>query len=386
MSSFGHFGARRLAIAAAVTALGSGLASVGLQSAVAGPAGADFPSNCLQSSGTVTCTFSYTGAGQTWTVPTGLTSATFDVQGAQGGGVFLDDSILAPGGKGGEATFTAGVIPGTTVNLFVGGQGQTVSGYPDVGPFTGGFNGGGNGIADPGMVLGAGAGGGGASDVRVGGTGLSNRTLVAGGGGGGGACSGSVGGEAFGGGGGGLSGGNGNDCFGPAGAGGNQDGTAGSGQLGIGGASQPSGGGGGGGYYGGGGGTIAGGGGGSGFGPNGTTFQTGVRSGDGVITVSYSAPPPLITAPANGATYTRGQVVDSSFTCSDIPGGPGIKSCVDQNNNPSGSPIDTSTLGTHTFTVTATNDNGLVGEASVTYTVIDQDLAVLGQDIGDWLT
>jgi hypothetical protein len=53
------------------------------------------------------------------------------------------------------------------------------------------------------------------------------------------------------------------------------------------------GGGGGGGLFGGGGGGSAtsfpsgGGGGGSGLGPAGTTFETGVRSGDGAVTISY---------------------------------------------------------------------------------------------------
>ena len=51
------------------------------------------------------------------------------------------------------------------------------------------------------------------------------------------------------------------------------------------------GGGGGGGWFGGGGGLgAAGGGGGSGHGPEGTVFETGVRSGDGLVTVTYTVP------------------------------------------------------------------------------------------------
>jgi hypothetical protein len=38
---------------------------------------------CTTSDGTATCTFSSTGAVQTWTVPAGVTQATFDVYGAQ---------------------------------------------------------------------------------------------------------------------------------------------------------------------------------------------------------------------------------------------------------------------------------------------------------------
>ena len=78
-------------------------------------------------------------------------------------------------------------------------------------------------------------------------------------------------------------------------AGGNQDGSRGSGQLGVGSAGGGGflgGGGGGGGYYGGAGGTGGphetsfGGGGGSGFGPSGVTFETGVRDGNGQVMVT----------------------------------------------------------------------------------------------------
>jgi MBG domain (YGX type)/Glycine rich protein len=341
--------------------------------ALAGGAAPALPSNCSQSGGTVTCTFNYTGGDQTWTVPGGLTVARFDVFGAAGGSAQLQE------GLGGEAQSDLDLSGVTTVTLVVGGQGMTAgssAGYCNlngvtVNPGAGGFNGG----AAGGAGLCPGSGGGGASDVRIGGGALSNRVLVAGGGGAAANCGGAAGG-----GGGGLTGGAGTACGGGAGgSGGDQTGTSGSGQLGVGsaGANSYGGGGGGGGYYGGGGGeVVAGGGGGSGFGPTGTTFQTGIHSGDGVITVSYTIPTASITTPANGATYTLGQVVNSSFICTDVPGGPGIKSCVDENGNPSGTPVDTSTLGSHTFTVTATNQNELVGQESVTYTVNPAPLTI----------
>ena len=49
-----------------------------------------------------TKTFAYTGAAQTWTVPTGVTEATFDLYGAQGGGF---GATTAPG-LGGRARAT----------------------------------------------------------------------------------------------------------------------------------------------------------------------------------------------------------------------------------------------------------------------------------------
>jgi len=263
--------------------------------ALAGSAAAALPSNCTPSGITVTCTFGYNGtdgsdgAAQTWTVPGGVTSATFDVQGAQGGST--EDGFF--GGEGGEAMADLALTPNATVTLVVGGQGGL--GGVELGVAgAGGFNGG----AAGGFVgdTGAGAGGGGASDVRIGGSGLSSRALVAGGGGGAANAASSC--AAAGGGGGGLTGGAGVAAVSPCvgGSGGNQDGTSGSGQLGAGSVGANSGGtfggndggGGGGGYYGGAGGsTVGGGGGGSGSGPAGTTFKTGVRSGDGVIVISY---------------------------------------------------------------------------------------------------
>jgi hypothetical protein len=77
-------------------------------------------------------------------------------------------------------------------------------------------------------------------------------------------------------------------------------GTGGGGGAGIG-TSGDGGGGGGGGYYGGGGGgggaSGGGGGGGSGFGPSGVVFNSGVRSGDGLVTITYTEAPPADTTP-----------------------------------------------------------------------------------------
>ena len=254
-------------------------------------------------------TFNYTGAAQTWTVPAGVTEATFDLYGAQGHGGCCPFSAF-PGGLGGRATATIPVTAGTSIQVNVGGQG---------GDDVGGFNGGGA----SGTVGIGGWGGGGASDIRVGDYGLADRVLVAGGGGGsaGAACE-----NPFSGGdGGGLSGKPGTAdtstvCGGPGGAGGGggtqtDGGSATSpateGDFGVGGNGGIIGGGGGGGWFGGGGGyDPAAGGGGSGYGPPGTVFQTGVHSFDGLVTVT---PTPTIDTLI---TLVQGLALPSGITTS----------------------------------------------------------------------
>jgi Glycine rich protein len=122
---------------------------------------------------TQTLTFGFTGGPQSFTVPPGVTSVTFDLTGGQGQGKD-DGSIGGGGGEGGEATDTMAVTPGTTYQIYVGGSG-------DSGGWNGGAIGGTDGIYYEGDIAGT---GGGATDVRTGADGLSDRLLVAGGGGG----------------------------------------------------------------------------------------------------------------------------------------------------------------------------------------------------------
>jgi hypothetical protein len=61
------------------------------------------------SAATETETFNYTGAAQTWTVPPGVTEATFDLYGAQGFGLA---SGMFAAGRGGRATATIALTPG----------------------------------------------------------------------------------------------------------------------------------------------------------------------------------------------------------------------------------------------------------------------------------
>jgi hypothetical protein len=95
--------------------------------------------------------------------------------------------------------------------------------------------------------------------------------------------------------------------------------------------------------------------------------------GPGMKSTMIAAPPTVqITAPGDEATYVQGQPVSSSFTCNEGANGPGLLSCLDQNGRPSGSAADTSAVGSHTFTVTATSKDGQTSSKSVTYQVAAQ--------------
>jgi hypothetical protein len=315
--------------------------------AVLAPAG-----SAAAADGNQTFTFSYTGSPQTFTAPPGVTSINVSLFGAQGGG----DN----GGQGGEATDTLSVTPGSVYQVNVGGQN--------------GYNGGGGGGHGS---NGSGGSGGGASDLRTGSFGLNDIVIVAGGGGGSGGNSNSGdGNQGSGGAGGGSSGDGGENIIvgspygyewyggnlgtqsggGNGGSGGPSGQAGNSGSLGQGGSAGSTnggfgGGGGGGGYYGGGGGQSAtnsyadyqvfagpGGGGGSGYGPGGTTLTTGVQSGDGQVTISYSGPlVPSIALTPSAVNVTPG--VTETYTVAISP--------------PNGSPTS---LGNGTVSLT---DNGV---------------------------
>jgi hypothetical protein len=79
------------------------------------------------------------------------------------------------------------------------------------------------------------------------------------------------------------------------------------------------------------------------------------------------APPAIaITTPTNGATYAQGQAVNASYSCTPAAG-TSLSSCAGPVAN--GAPIDTSTSGTHTFTVNATDADGGHATAASSYNV-----------------
>lgn len=83
--------------------------------------------------------------------------------------------------------------------------------------------------------------------------------------------------------------------------------------------------------------------------------------------VDGTDPTVTITTPPAGAVYARHEAVIADFSCADDAGGSGIDTCV--GTVPDGQHLDTSALGPHELTVTATDRDGNTTTATHTYTV-----------------
>lgn len=81
-----------------------------------------------------------------------------------------------------------------------------------------------------------------------------------------------------------------------------------------------------------------------------------------------TSPQITLTTPPDGAQYTIGQQVNADYSCQDEVGGSGVASC--SGDVASGQPIDTSTAGSHTFTVNATDNAGNPASTQHSYEVL----------------
>jgi streptogramin lyase len=128
--------------------------------------------------------------------------------------------------------------------------------------------------------------------------------------------------------------------------------------------------------------------GGSGSGPGELSFPLGVRvdNAGNVYAGDYynnriqkfskaqsdtTAPSISLTTPPDGATYIKGAAVNAGYTCTDnVDPSPSCVGTNDGNPVANGSPIDISTVGQHTFTVTSKDAAGNPATVTHSYTVV----------------
>ena len=138
---------------------------------------------------------------------------------------------------------------------------------------------------------------------------------------------------------------------------------------------------------------------GSGSGPQWTAFSnsgllvaTANQGTDNISVFSVAAPTAVITTPPTAAVYAQNQVVPTRFSCADSTYAPGLSACSDSNGvtGPTGSTgatgatgaLGTSTLGSHTYTVTATSSDGQSTSTPLDYTVAAPPAATVSAPVG----
>ena len=97
-----------------------------------------------------------------------------------------------------------------------------------------------------------------------------------------------------------------------------------------------------------------------------------VMNADKTVNASFSGPPSAtVTTPADGASYASGSVVNANYSCAPGANGGALRAGTAGCSGPvaNGSSIDTATVGSHTFAVTATDTDGQTATTTVHYTV-----------------
>ena len=130
----------------------------------------------------ITETISFTGTDQTFTVPAGVSSLSVALSGAQGGLAAIN--AVGNPGRGGFIAVNIAVTTGETFKIVVGGQGQGFTFDPPPGVISGGWPNGGSGSIGSADPRGYGSGGGGSTAMYRTTNNVDTLIVVAGGGGG----------------------------------------------------------------------------------------------------------------------------------------------------------------------------------------------------------
>jgi hypothetical protein len=88
--------------------------------------------------------------------------------------------------------------------------------------------------------------------------------------------------------------------------------------------------------------------------------------------IDITKPHVIFTTPSEGAALEQGSSVTADYACADDPGGLGVFEGYCFGTLPAGAPIDTSQLGTFTFSVTTVDKQFNVDTEAVHYSVVDR--------------
>jgi hypothetical protein len=99
--------------------------------------------------------------------------------------------------------------------------------------------------------------------------------------------------------------------------------------------------------------------------------------------VDRTPPSIVITTPADGAVYTQNDAVTADYSCADQPAGSGLLSC--NGDLAAGAHVDTNTVGSRTFTVSATDNANNTATKSSSYRVV-YGFAGFSQPVGAFPT
>jgi uncharacterized repeat protein (TIGR01451 family) len=98
-----------------------------------------------------------------------------------------------------------------------------------------------------------------------------------------------------------------------------------------------------------------------------SSTEGGAGSGDAQALTVFGNPAVSVTSPKDRATFNFGQKVNARYSCKPAAGAPPLSDC--SGDAASGAPIDTSTAGPQTFSVSAITADGSVVTQTIDYTV-----------------